>query len=212
MQNAEMVDAILDGQGDGLAAAYDRYAPALYGYCRSLLGEPAGAGDAVQDTFIIAAGELGRLREHGRLRPWLYALARNECHRRPRARALPVPPGAAGESTDDTIDLGADAESAELRAIVGAALAGLDPGDREIVELNLRHDLDGQELAGVLGVRGSQAQVLVSWARARFEASLRALLTARTGQESCPQLAAIMLPAGRLPGRPGRHRARPGPG
>ena len=101
-------------------------------------------------------------------------------------------PAAAGESTDDTVDLGADAESAELRAIVGAALAGLDPGDREIIELNLRHDLDGQDLADVLGVSVSQAQVLVSRARARFEASLRALLTARTGQESCPQLAAIM--------------------
>src|SRR5215469_6978732 len=47
MQNAEMVDAILDGQGAGLAAASDRYAPALYGYCRGLLGEPAAAADAV---------------------------------------------------------------------------------------------------------------------------------------------------------------------
>ena len=191
MQNAEMMDAILDGQGDGLAAAYDRYAPALYGYCRSLLGEPAGAGDAVQDTFIVAAGALGGLGEPGWLRPWLYAVARNECRRRLRARALPVPPGAAGEPIDDTADLGAGAESAELRAIVGAALAGLDPGDREIVELNLRHDLEGRELADVLGVSVSQAQVLVSRARARFEASLRALLTARTGQESCPQLAGI---------------------
>jgi RNA polymerase sigma factor (sigma-70 family) len=192
MQNAEMVDAILDGQGDGLAAAYDRYAPALYGYCRSLLGGPADADDAVQDTFIIAAGALGGLREPGRLRPWLYAVARNESHRRLRARALPVPAAAAGESADDTVDLGTDAESAELRAIVGAALAGLDPGDREIVELNLRHGLDAQDLADVLGVSVSRAQVLVSRARARFEASLRALLTARTGQESCPQLAAIM--------------------
>jgi DNA-directed RNA polymerase specialized sigma24 family protein len=78
MQNAEMVGAIRDGQGDGLAAAYDRYASALYGYCRRLLGGPADAGDAVQDTFIIAAGALGGLREPGRLRPWLYAVARNE--------------------------------------------------------------------------------------------------------------------------------------
>ena len=191
MQNAEMVDAILDGQGNGLAAAYDRYAPALYGYCRSLLGEPAGAADAVQDTFIIAAGALGRLGEPIRLRTWLYAVARNECRRRLRARALPVPPGGAGELTDDTVDLGAGAESAELRTIVSAALSGLDPGDREIVELNLRQDIDGQDLADVLGVRASQAQALVSRARGRFEASLRALLTARTGRESCPQLAAI---------------------
>jgi hypothetical protein len=69
MQHAEMVDAILDGQGDGLAPAFDRYAPALYGYCRILLGGPGAAGDAVQDTFIIAAGALGRLRDPARLRP-----------------------------------------------------------------------------------------------------------------------------------------------
>src|SRR5215475_5506984 len=158
MQSGEMVDAILDGQGDGLAAAYDRYASALYGYCRSLLGEPSGAAGAVQDTFIIAVGALG----------------------------------GAGEPADDAVGLGAGAESAELRTVVSAALAGLDPGDREIVELNLRHDLDGQELADVLGVSVSQARVLVSRAWARFEASLRALLTARTGQDSCPQLAAVM--------------------
>jgi RNA polymerase sigma factor (sigma-70 family) len=192
MQNAEMVDAIRDGQGDGLAAAYDRYAPALYGYCRSLLGEPAAAGDAVQDTFIVAVGALGGLREPGRLRPWLYAVARNECRRRLRARALTVPPAAAGAPADDTADLGADAESAELRAIVRAALAGLGPGDREVAELSLRYGLDGQDLADVAGVSVSQAQALVARARARFEASLRALLTARTGLESCPRLAAIM--------------------
>src|SRR5215475_7510982 len=157
MQSGEMVDAILDGQGDGLAAAYDRYASALYGYCRSLLGEPSGAAGAVQDTFIIAVGALG----------------------------------GAGEPADDAVGLGAGAESAELRTVVSAALAGLDPGDREIVELNLRHDLDGRDLADVLGVRVSQAQALVSRARTRFEASVRALLTARTGRESCPRLTAI---------------------
>jgi RNA polymerase sigma factor (sigma-70 family) len=172
MQNAEMVDAILDGQGDALAGAYDRYAPALYGYCRGLLGESAAAGGAVQDTFIVAVGALGGLREPGRLRPWLYAVTRNECHRRLRARASTVPPGAAGGPGEDTADLGAHGESAELRAIVRAALAGLDPGDREIAELNLRHDLGGQDLADVLGVSVSQAEALVSRATARFESAL----------------------------------------
>ena len=82
-----MVEAILAGREAGMAAAYDRYAPALYGYCRSLLGEPADAADVVQETFIIAAGRLGGLRDHGRLRPWLYAVARNECRHRLRSRA-----------------------------------------------------------------------------------------------------------------------------
>ena len=55
MQDAEMVEAILAGREAGMAAAYDQYSPGLYGYCRSLLGEPADAADVVQDTFIVAA-------------------------------------------------------------------------------------------------------------------------------------------------------------
>ena len=187
-----MVEAILAGREAGMAAAYDRYAPALYGYCRGLLGEPADAADVVQETFIIAAGRLGGLRDHGRLRPWLYAVARNECRRRIRARASAVPLDEAGEMTDDTVDLTAEAEKAELRALVSAALAGLNPGDREIIELNLRHDLAGRDLADALGVSPNQAHALTSRARSRFETSLGALLVARAGRESCADLAAIL--------------------
>jgi len=185
-----VVAAIVAGQADGLAAAYDRYAPALYAYCRSLLGEPADADDVVQDTFIIAAAKLGGLRDPGRLRPWLYAVARNECRRRLRSRALSAPLDEAGEVTDDTADVGAGAERAELRALVEAALAGLNPRDREIIELNLRHDLSGRDLAEALGVSVNQAHALASRARSQFETSLGALLVARTGREACPELAA----------------------
>ena len=50
-----------------------------------MLSEPEDAADAVQDTFVIAAARLGGLRDPRKLRPWLYAVARNECHRRLRA-------------------------------------------------------------------------------------------------------------------------------
>jgi DNA-directed RNA polymerase specialized sigma24 family protein len=60
MLDREIVAAVVAGDPAGLEAAYDRYAPGLYAYCRSLLTEPADAADAVQDTFIIAAGKLPR--------------------------------------------------------------------------------------------------------------------------------------------------------
>ena len=50
-----------------------------------MLNEPEDAADAIQDTFVIAAARLGGLRDPRKLRPWLYAVARNECHRRLRA-------------------------------------------------------------------------------------------------------------------------------
>ena len=40
----------------------------------------------MHDTFIIAAVRLGGLRTPGRLRPWLYAVARNECRRQLASR------------------------------------------------------------------------------------------------------------------------------
>jgi DNA-directed RNA polymerase specialized sigma24 family protein len=92
MRDGEVGAAIAVGDPGGLAEAYDRYAPALYTYCRSLVPEPGEAADAVQDTFVIAAAELAGLRDRHRLRPWLYAVARNECLRRAGgAAAFTVP-------------------------------------------------------------------------------------------------------------------------
>lgn len=192
MRDREMVAAIVAGDPAGLAAAYDSYAPALHAYCRSMLPEPADAADAVQDTFLIAAAKLAGLRDPDRLRPWLYAVARNECHRRLRARGATVGLDEAGEMTDTAAEAGVGAERAELRDLVRSALAGLNPGDREVIELNLRHQLDSADLADALGVKLNQAHALQSRARGQLERSLGALLVARSGRESCPELAALL--------------------
>ena len=67
--------------------AYDRYAAALYGYCHWMLHDSADAAEALQDTFVVAAATLSELSEPSKLRPWLFALARNECRRRIRPRS-----------------------------------------------------------------------------------------------------------------------------
>jgi RNA polymerase sigma factor (sigma-70 family) len=192
MQDRDIVAAIVAGQPGGLAAAYDRYAQPLHAYCCTMLGEPSDAADAVQDTFVIAAAKLGGLRDPSRLRPWLYAVARNECHRRLRGRATAAPLDDVDEWVDDAPAVGVAAEQAELRQLVRSALGGLNPGEREIIELNLRHELDGAELAAVLGVPRNQAHALASRARTQFETALGALLVARSGQDACPYLATIL--------------------
>jgi RNA polymerase sigma factor (sigma-70 family) len=192
MYDREIVAAIVEGDPAGLAAAYDQYARGLHAYCRSMLSEPADAADAVQDTFVITSSKVGGLREPERLRPWLYAVARNECHRRLRAKTSSAPLDEAAEMMDYTEDVGVDAERAELRALVWAALSGLNSGEREIIELNLRHELDGADLADALGVPRNQAHALASRARSQFETSLGVLLVARSGREFCMDLANIL--------------------
>ena len=100
MRDGEVVASIVAGDPAGLAEAYDRYADALFGYCRSLLREPADAADVVHDTFVIAAVSLRQLRDPQRLRPWLYAVARNLALRKLRGgqggRRLPGAGGGRG--------------------------------------------------------------------------------------------------------------------
>ena len=190
MRDSEVVAAIVAGDPEGLAEAYDRYASPLYTYCRSLLRESADAADAVQDTFVIAASRLAGLRDRNRLRPWLYAVARNECHRRLRARAVQVttPLDEMPDVTDTSADVSGEAERDELRTLLRSAVRGLNSGEHDLIELQLRQGLDVAEIAAVLGVSRNHAHALLSRARDQLEISLGALLVARSGRKDCAAL------------------------
>jgi RNA polymerase sigma factor (sigma-70 family) len=192
MRDGGMVAGIADDDPAAIAAAYDHYAPGLYAYCRSVLGDPPDAAEAVQDTFVVASLRLSGLREPGRLRPWLYAVARNECRRRLDERGGAPLDAGDGQTGEDTTDFGDSLEEAELRELVWSALAGLSATDRDVVELNLRHDFYGPDLADAIGVPRNQAHALIRRSRAQFETALGALLVSRSGQGSCAELARIL--------------------
>ncbi|HEY1002333.1 MAG TPA: sigma-70 family RNA polymerase sigma factor, partial [Streptosporangiaceae bacterium] len=194
MHDSEVAAAIVAGDPDGLAEAYDRYAAPLYTYCRSLLREPADAADAVQDTFVIAASKLAGLRDRNRLRPWLYAVARNECHRRlgDKASAATSALDQVPEMSDESADVAEGAERAELRALLRSAVRGLGASEQDLIQLQLRQELDVAEIAAVLGVSRNHAHALLSRARAQLEVSLGALLVARSGRGDCEALGALL--------------------
>src|ERR1700730_13948260 len=194
MRDSEVVAAIVAGHPEGLAEAYDRYASPLYPSCRSLLREPADAADAVQDGFVIAASRVAELRNRTRLRPWLYAVARNECHRRLRARAVQVttPLDEMPDVTDTSADVSGEAERDELRALLRSAVRGLNTGEQDLIELQLRQGLEVAEIAAVLGVSRNHAHALLSRARDQLEISLGALLVARSGRADCAALSALL--------------------
>jgi len=189
MRDSEVVASIVAGDPGGLGAAYDRYADPLFKYCQALSGDPADAADAVQDTFVIAATRLGGLRAPERLRSWLYAVARNESLRIVRARnGGPVLAAASGDSAD-VID---GAGRGDLRALFDDAMRGLTPGEREVVELQLRAGLAASEIADVLGVSADHAHTLLSRAREQLETCLGVLLVGRARRDHCAERASML--------------------
>ena len=192
MEDPEVVAAIVAGDPTGLAEAYDKYAVPLHSYCRSMLREPADAADAVQDTFLVATAKLHSLRDPGKLRAWLYAVARNECLRRLRAGHTLSALEEAPDLPTQTGEVGIATERAELQELVRAAIDGLNPGERDVIELSLVAELDGDELADALGVSRNHAHARLSRARSQLERSLGALIVARTGRTACPDLDAML--------------------
>jgi len=84
MEDGEILAGLEARDPAGLAAAYDRYAAPLYGYCRWMLRDPGQAAKVLRETFTIAAKDGGAPKDAGQLRAWLYGITRDQSYRRLR--------------------------------------------------------------------------------------------------------------------------------
>jgi RNA polymerase sigma factor (sigma-70 family) len=195
VNDGELARAAATGDRRAFAMIYDRYADRLHDFCIGMVRDRDAAADCVQDVFCAAATQLPKLREPDRLRPWLYAIARNEalrCIRERRREQVSdeLPEAASHDAGPDTL-----AARNELANLIAEAAGGLVDRDRTVLELAYRHGLDGPELADALEVSPGTANKMVSRLRDTIETSLGALLVARRAQhtaDKCAELGAIL--------------------
>ena len=196
--DAQLVTAYLAGDQNALASIYDLYASGLYDTAAAMLSDRHDAADMVQDVFCIAAERLSQLRDPNRLKPWLYAVLRNEVYRRTKKRKRATPTDFQSATVPDVVAAfdpnaeGATASFDELAELVRSAAAGLDERDRLVLELSVRQGLTGTDLADALGVSPEQSYSLVHRMRDRVEKSLGAFTVAKMGRNDCKELASII--------------------
>lgn len=190
--DTELVRQYLAGDQRALGDIYERYGDRVYDLCFAMLRSGDDAADAYQDTFLTAANKLDQLRDTERLRSWLYSVARNQCRARLRARKRSTPVDDAGVDIGTEVDMTADLGRDELRTLLTEASAGLNEREREVLDLHMRHELEGEELADALGVSVQNAYKLVQRVRDRVERSLGSLLIARHGRRECAELDALL--------------------
>ncbi|MEU6024701.1 sigma-70 family RNA polymerase sigma factor [Micromonospora sp. NPDC047134] len=191
-EDTALVEAMRRGERAGLEGMYRRYADRLYTYARTMVRDPEAAADAVHDAFLTAGQRIDQLRKSDRLRSWLYAIVRNECLRQLRERSRSLPLDEADEPVVDADDPATGVNAEQVRALVHTAVAALNPGDREVVHLAIRHNLSTADIGAALGVPANHAHARLSRARSQLERALGALLVARTGARDCPTLAGLI--------------------
>lgn len=191
MEDAELARRAVDGDQRAWTEIYDAYADRLHDYCHSIVRNRHDAADALHDAFLTAATKIGQLRDPSRLRPWLYSICRTQCLAALRKRSRERPDEDVAAMTPPVVDRD-EYVDAELRQLVADASLGLAAKDRAVLDLHLRHGLDGKDLAVALGVTPHHATVLLGRVRGNVERSLAALLVGRTGRRECAELDAIL--------------------
>lgn len=165
---------------EAFAALYDRHASALHRYVTRRLGDDV-ADDVVADTFLDAFRNRHRF-DHaaGNARPWLYGIAANHIGRRVRAEVRMLR-AYARSGTDPvlTAGIGSTAEAALSRVSsqavqrdLAAAVAGLLPGDRDVLLMIAWADFSYTEVAAALRIPVGTVRSRLHRARTRIRAAL----------------------------------------
>ncbi|MFE2865794.1 hypothetical protein [Embleya sp. NPDC059259] len=191
------------GQGSGTTdvtgavpdavALYDVHGDALFGFCVALGYGPGVAARAVRATLAAAPERIRVLREPGRARALLYALARAECARTAADRPGPgvvrqvLAAGGASWSVPDR---------ERLVPLVPYALWAVDEVERIVLDLSVRHRLRDRELADVLALSERRVERVPARAREQFEHALAVYAVATHARRDCPELALLLPDAG----------------
>ena len=144
---------------------YEDHVWRVYGFLAYRLRDPGLAEDLTQTTFERALRAWSRFDpQRGSETAWLLTIARNaliDDHRRRRLEPLGVVPAdPAGEASQATVPGPEQRLSGSPELL--AALAELSDREREVIALRYGGDLNGPEIASLLGLTLANVQQILS--------------------------------------------------
>lgn len=158
------------GREEAFAALYDRYAERLYRAALTLLGEPADAEDAVQETFMAMVRSRKRLARVHNLTAYLFAALRHaaaRCAERRRRRPIAAHDAVQGAPAGDS-PARADPRCERLQR----ALSALPAEQRDVLALKVDGGLTFAEIGEALAVSANTAASRYRYALGKLRAAL----------------------------------------
>ena len=180
-----LVRSAVTGDAGALDRLLMRAQEVAWRFSTSVCGHADDAEDAMQEALIKTYRYVGRIREPGAFRPWLYRTVRNACLMGRRKRA--------GEPTrlhslDDVVrshahpvrietpDPGKNPEqlmnNTELRRRLRSALRTLPGSYRAVVFLREMEGLSTREVAKVMGMSEDNVKTRLHRARVQLQATI----------------------------------------
>lgn len=183
-----LIERAAQGDRAAFASLVEAHRGAVYRFALRLTKDESLAEDVLQDTFLVAMRGLGGWRGEGSFRGWLYSVARSRvlmARRRKAGEPESFESLGSQESLESLEVLGLqagwgspmDAEALAARvqqhSVLEAALAGLDPADREVLVFRDLEGLSGEETAQALGLSLPAMKSRLHRARLRVVAAVK---------------------------------------
>lgn len=159
--DADLMDALGQGEAEALEALYDRYSSLVFSVGLRMLRDPQLAEDVVQEVFVRLWRQPASFDpERGRFISWLMSVTRNRAldelrriSRRTRTedRESDEHPLDALPTHDRMDDPVLGVELLEQREVVQAAMTRLPPEQRRVIELAYFSGLTQTEISDVTG-------------------------------------------------------------
>jgi len=138
------------GERSAFDQLIERWHVPLWKYTRRLTGDDEAAAESVQDVWLRVLRGIVRLRDHERLRAWLFGIARRvvmdrlrDAYAAPAIEAIDLSTIASEEDTRDLeLEISALHEELEQLPVI----------EREVLALFYLQELSLKDLADVLGV------------------------------------------------------------
>jgi RNA polymerase sigma-70 factor, ECF subfamily len=182
---ADLVRAASAGDAQALNQLLMRAQEVAWRFSTSVCGHANDAEDAMQEALIKTYRYIGRIRDPGAFRPWLYRTVRNACLMGRRKRAgeparlqslEEVGTSDAQPRRIDAKDLGKNpeqlADNAGLRRRLRRALQTLPGPYRAIVVLREIEGLSTREVARVMGMSEDNVKTRLHRARVQLQVAL----------------------------------------
>jgi RNA polymerase sigma factor (sigma-70 family) len=153
-EDIDLIRSARAADQEAFRALVERYRVPVLRTARILLADSTQAEDVTQEAWVNAWRALGQFNLERPFRPWILRIVANCCRMELRRRhgadaTLDLLEGA---QLSDQSDLLADVVRREEYAALDDAISSLPPGQRQIVALRYRADLDLGEIAVVTGL------------------------------------------------------------
>lgn len=185
--DATLVREAVTGDLPAFTAIFSRHEAQVHDFALALLRDRAAAWEVVNATFAEASERLERLQEPHRLLVWLLSVARFHAG---QVDADGLDHGAAGLDREPVLPED-DPERVHLAGLVWEAVADLPLRERALLDLHLRHGLDGPDLDDALGISPAEGDDLRQ-RMAGLETGLAGFLVARKAEGRCPDLPLVL--------------------